>query len=135
MEKGSPEAKAWGRRMRALRKSEKSQKVNKPVSVKSPKVIRMSNDKKRHVKRKQVYHAVPDLLYAGSAVELLGPAAQAVWESRSDLGSVNTTDLIKYQIIPQVVPAAELAVIGVVVQKAAKWLGLNKFGTKDVKVF
>jgi len=135
MKKGSPEAKAWGKRMRALRKGEKSQKVNKPVSVKSHKVMRMSKKERKHGKRGTTYHAVPDLLYAGSAVELLGPAAQTVWANRSSMGSINTSDLIQYQILPQVIPAAELAVIGVVVQKAAKYLGLNRIGTKDVKVF
>ena len=140
MKKGSPEAKAWGKRMRSLRKREKSQKVNKPVSVKCHKVIRMSKKERKHGKKGTTFHVVPDLFYTGSAVELLGPAVGNMYDSARANGLSYAMDTvlpwaIQNQVMPAIVPAAELAVIGVVIQKAAKWLGVNRIGTKNVKVF
>lgn len=136
MKKGSPEALEWGRRMRNKRKSV-DKKEYKPESHGISKVRSMSKRNKgvRRHKSHTVYHAVPDLFYACAGVELLGPAAQTIWANKGDLASINPTDLIQYQIMPQVLPAAELAAIGVVIQKAAKWLGISRIGTKDVKVF
>lgn len=140
MKKGSKEAKEWGKRMRSLRKREKTQKVNKPISVKSGKVKTMSKKERRHGKKGSVFHVIPDLFYAGAAIELVGPAAENVYSGFRSQGLSFAMDTvlpwsINNQIIPAVVPAAELAVIGVVIQKLAKFVGLNRIGTKDVKVF
>lgn len=147
MEKGSPEAIAWGRRMRKLREGEKTQKVNKPISVKSGKVKTMSERdrrerrrERRHHKRGNTFHVIPDLFYAGAAIELVGPAAENVFSGFRSQGLNFAMDTvlpwsINNQVIPAIMPAAELAVIGVAIQKIAKYVGLNKIGTKDVKVF
>jgi hypothetical protein len=139
MKKGSPEAKAWGKRMRTLRKKEKSQKVNKPVSVKSHKVSKMSKKERRHGKKGTTFHVVPDVLYAGAAVELLGPAAENVYAGYKAQGaSYALNEALPWslgnQVMPAIVPAAEIAVLGIVIQKVAKYMGLNKIGTKDIKV-
>jgi hypothetical protein len=95
-----------------------------------------SGGKKRHrMKAKPVFHAIPDLFEVGAAVELLGPAGQAVWDNRTNLSSINGSDLVKNQVIPQVVPAAELAVIGLALKWVGKKTGLSKIGTKGVKLF
>ncbi len=140
MKKGSKEAKEWGKRMRAMRKKEKPQKVNKPVSVKSRKVIRMSRKERKHGKKGTTFHVVPDLLYAGSAGMLLGGTAQSVWDGYKQNGlgyALNEALPFSFtnSMLPAALPAAELAVAGIVIQKVAKYLGLNKIGSKDVRVF
>ena len=135
MKKGSPEAIAWGRRMQSLRKNE-SRKVDKPRKTVSVKTM----SKKRSRKQKTVWHAIPDLFYAGSAVELAGPAVVNMYNDvkgggLSALGDAQnisaSLDLVKAGAIP----AVELAIVGKLVQIAARKLGLSRIGTKEVKLF
>ena len=139
MKKGSPEAKAWGKRMRAMRKREKSRKINKPVSVMSHKVRSMSKRERKHGKKGTTYHVIPDLMYVGAAAELLGPSAVNIYDGYKSGGLAGAQAGLNWsignQILPAVVPAAELAIAGIIVQKVARFMGLNKIGTKDVKVF
>lgn len=141
LKKGSDAAKAWGKKMKALRTSKTKANINKPVFVKRSKVKPKMSKKnsRRHGKKGTTFHVIPDLFYAGAALELVGPAAGNVYDGfkQSGLGGLadNIDYSIKNQIIPAALPAAELAVAGIVIQKVAKWMGLNKIGSKDVKVF
>lgn len=61
--KGSPEAKAWGKRMKAMRVSKGSRNINKPVIVKASMAKRRNPFKKhRHAMKK---HSIVTALGAG----------------------------------------------------------------------
>jgi len=131
--KGSPEAKAYMASIRPGRTRKASSRGVKRMSKRS-----------KGRKRESVFHAIPDLFYAGSALVIGGPAvSNAVGNYRNGGGGMSglqtmVSDLpwtVSNEIIPNALPAAELAVTGIVIQKVAKWLGLNRFGTKRVKVF
>jgi len=100
---------------------------------------RMSKDKRKSHRKETVFHLIPDLFYAGSAAELAGPTAVNVYNEFKAGGMAAAGPALNWSIhnelLPDAVPAAELAIVGIVVQKVAKYLGLNKIGTKRIKVF
>lgn len=130
-EKGSPEAKAWGRKMALLRDG---------GSMKKPRgnsVVKKTGTKRRIGKMK--VHLLPDIFYVGAGYELVGPAIINMVEdvkgggmaALGDQGNImGSLDMVKAGAIP----AAELAVVGIVLKWAGKKLGLNRVGTKEVKL-
>ena len=142
--KGSPEAKAWGKRMRALRMSKDHGNVNKPVSVKhTRKVIRISKKDKRR-KSERAIHLVPDALAVGAGAALVGPEAGFIvnlwkdgsppWSSTGPFGGGAAGETIG-NIMTGVKPAAYLAGAAIGAKYIGKWLGLNRVGSKKVKLF
>jgi len=83
--KGSPEAKAWGRRMMAMRTSKKGRNINKPVIVKASKVKYMTKrkDKRRHGMRKH------------SIVEAAGAALTGYQAGKVGYGNFSWIDNVK----------------------------------------
>lgn len=141
LKKGSEAAKAWGRKMKALRNSKSKEKLNKPVLNHNGKVkpkMSEKNDRKPGKKRTTI-HVVPDLLFAAGAVEFAGPLVDDLyygWKDAGVNGFMKGLDwYVTQQMVPAAVPAAELAVAGIIAKKAAKWLGINRVGTKNIKVF
>lgn len=95
-------------------------------------------------KSKPKIHVVPDILYLASATVLLGPAiTNEIGQFRNNSGTLsdkigavaeNIVPNLTDNVIPNVIPAVELAIIGKVISWGGKKLGLNKLGTKEVKV-
>ena len=88
-----------------------------------------------HRRKERELHLLPDVFEVGAAGILTIPAAQAVWANRSDLGAINGSDLWANQIKPQIVPAIELGVVGLALKWIGKKTGLNRVGTKGVRLF
>ena len=134
MKKGSPEAKAWGAKMRRMRESKTgNRKRNKPIRATS----HMKDEKRKS--RKRAFHVVPDLLYAGAGYELVGPALINLYGDFKGggiqaLGNQGNIEFSIEQIKAGAIPAVELAIAGKIVSWAGKKLGLNKVGTKEVKL-
>jgi hypothetical protein len=133
LKKGSDAAKAWGKKMKAY--------INKPVLNHNGKVKPKMSKKngRKHGKKGTTFHVVPDLLYAGAAATIALPLVDDVYDGYKSNGYTGAMKGLNWyvteQMAPAAVPAAELAIAGIVIQKVAKWIGLNKIGTKDVKVF
>lgn len=136
LKKGSPEAKAYMDKIRN----------GKPIRDDKPKgERRMTKRKSKGVRhKKEIYHAIPDLFYAGAAAIIAGPAASNAYGNYKNGGGgmaglqTMVSDLpwtVSNEVIPNALPAVELAVVGVIIQKVAKMVGLNRIGTKRVKVF
>lgn len=97
---------------------------------------------KRHIDR---VHLIPDLLYAGAAAEPFingdntGGDAALGYALRNGGGDLSTTAegtiwRVKQNIVPAAKDAAILAIIGYAFQWMGKKTGLNKIGTKKVKL-
>lgn len=136
MKKGSPEAKAWGRRMRAMR-NKGSSKVNKRVSVKSS--SRMSKRKSYGKKSKRAIHLVPDALAVMVPVSLVteqtaGSSVIANVQNKDYSGAATV-------LMDEITSTAGLKApvvfgIGALVAKwAGRKLGLSRIGTDEVKLF
>jgi hypothetical protein len=123
--------KSWKGDMPEIRKEAKADKKKGGV--------RMSKKDRVKHKREPVFHVVPDLFYAGAAYELVGPALGNILEYRSEgLSGMLDPANVGYSVgmmTQNALPAAELAVTGIVIQKVAKWIGINRFGSKRIKVF
>lgn len=147
---GSEAAKAWGRKMKALRNSKSERNINKPVSVKhsTKKVIKISKKNKGHRSGKRAFHVVPDLMEVGgiaypfidsstTGYSALGSLSNAVMGtggvSRSQ-AVADAFDNLKGNFQNSLLPAGELIIGGLVVKWLGKKTGLNKVGTKEVKI-
>lgn len=143
LKKGSEAAKAWGRKMKALRTSKSKGNINKPVRVRRSRKL-MSRKKEYHRKHKSEIHVIPDLFYASaaaipfvtttpesqtSAVDSLMMPGAPIGERVANFANASTQGAIQ-----NIVPIAELAVIGWAARVLGKKLGLNRIGTKEVKL-
>jgi len=151
LKKGSEAAKAWGRKMKALRVSKSKGNINKPDLDRSKKVKTKMSKKKsyRGKHRARAFHVVPDIMEiggvafpffnsAGTGYSAAGSLANAIMGtggvSRSQAMS-DAVDNFTGNLKDSVLPAGELIVGGLVVKWIGKKFGLNKIGTKEVKLF
>ena len=95
-------------------------------------------------KQKTVWHVLPDLAYAGSAVSLAAPPITgAIAQYNSIDGTFSQKMGSVVQSLPGilmdaksgVVPAIEFFVAGKVISWAGKVAHINRIGTKEVKLF
>lgn len=153
LKKGSEAAKAWGRKMRELRNSKSKRNINKPVSVmhSRKKVIRISRKNRGHKEHrggKRAFHVVPDLMEVGgiaypfidssttgySALGSLGNAVMGTGGVSRSQAISDAFDNLKGNFSNSLLPAGELIIGGLVVKWLGKKTGLNKVGTKEVKI-
>ena len=102
---------------------------------------------KAHRHRPDTIHLIPDAMYASaaalpfittapgtsqSAVEVIGAVARG--ETPIGEGVQNFITATLGNVRQDIVPMAELAVVGYAIQYAAKKVGLNRVGTKRVKI-
>lgn len=104
-------------------------------SSKTRTVYRSRKISHRH-KHKPELHAIPDLFYLGGAYELIGPTAGAVYSAHQvgDPLLPSLTYGLQTMVLPAVIPAAELTILGLALQWVGKKTGLNKVGIKGVKL-
>ena len=140
LKKGSPEAKAWGRKMKALRSQ------GKPKS-RGPRGNSMAEKPKKNGKRKMTVHLIPDALIAGGVISpSFDPNTSAgndFWgalttSSNPTVGTKVSQSIValkdEYTSFGNLLTAAELIVGGIVVKWIGKKTGMNRIGTKEVKL-
>ena len=149
LKKGSEAAKAWGRKMKALRTSKTKANINKPVFVKRSKVKpKMSKKNRKYRHKERPIHLVPDVMEiggiafpffntGGTGYSAAGSLANAIMGtggvSRSQ-AMADAVDNFTGNLKDSVIPAGELIIGGLVVKWLGKKFGLNKVGTKEVKI-
>lgn len=145
LKKGSEAAKAWGRKMEALRNSKKKGNINKPVFLKSRKVKTMSKKDKHRSKKKTVVHVVPAAL---EGLGVLSPGLNPSLPNGGFLGVFSSSNpdmsskfgavmggLSGYTEMSALIPAGELVIAGMIAKWLGKKTGLNGIGTKEVRLF
>ena len=96
--------------------------------------------KKTHRRSKPVIHALPDLVGAAAIATLIVPSAENMWynyTSTGSMGNMFTQGNLLYDVDimkGQVIPAVEVGIAALVIKWGGKKLGLNRIGTKGVKV-
>ena len=140
LRKGSPEAKAWGRKMSALRSP------GKPKSGR-PRGNSVTKKTKKNGKRKMIVHLIPDVLIAGGVIspsfDQNTSAGNDFWgalttPTNPTLGIKASQSIValkdEYTNSGNLLTAAELIIGGLVVKWVGKKTGMNRIGTKEVKL-
>ena len=103
----------------------------------------MEKNKRKH-RRKAEIHLIPDALGVAAGAALVGPEVGMIvnlwengappWSQYGPFGPGATGETIQ-NLKDGAVPAAYFAAGAVAAKYVGKWLGLNRIGTKKVKLF
>ena len=134
LKKGSPEAKAWGRKMQRLRGSgKKSKKVFKARSAES------SGGRMPKSKSKRAIHLVPDALAVMVPVSLVTEetAGSSVFANvqQKDFNGAATVLMQEVTTVAGLKAPVVFGIAALVAKWAGKKLGLSRIGTDEVKLF
>ena len=136
--KGSPEAKAWGRKMQSLRSTGKPKKS-------MPRGKSMAKKRNGFGKRKMTVHLIPDVMETvgvlypalidntGNNFTVASQLTMPGTVSEKFYGAVGAMTQ-QYSTPGELIPAGALVVAGLIVKWIGKKTGLNKIGTKEVKI-